>query len=141
MNPFPRRKVRRVVASHELAGFHRWVLSLPWVVERPPDVRWPGVRLFAVDCEPLDRRQVWLVTGLAAGDDVVDSDRADIAVVLPLSLVRSDEPDDGGTGSAVPVSSVHMLVPISRGALSNRAEVEAFVFEAYDCDLCGDGWP
>ena len=41
-----------------------WVLSLPWVVERPTDGSRPGVRLLAVDCPPLGRRQLWLVTGL-----------------------------------------------------------------------------
>src|SRR3954467_3053467 len=33
--------------------FHEWVLSLPWVVERPVDPENPEMRSFAVDCEPL----------------------------------------------------------------------------------------
>jgi hypothetical protein len=44
--------------------FHEWVLSLPWVVERPYALATPGVRGFGVECEPLDRRQLWLLTGL-----------------------------------------------------------------------------
>src|SRR6478672_6630004 len=45
-------------AGPEIDRMHEWVLSLPWVVERPDDDTAPGVRYFAVDCEPLDRRQV-----------------------------------------------------------------------------------
>ena len=48
---------------------HEWVLGLPWVVERPTDGTRPDVRLFAVDCEPLQRRQLWLVTGLELAHD------------------------------------------------------------------------
>jgi hypothetical protein len=53
----PRRNVAR------LGDLHAWVLSLPWVVERPGARRQRGVRLFAVDCKPLGRRQMWLTTG------------------------------------------------------------------------------
>ena len=48
-----------------LGNVYEWILSLPWVVERPDGLGTPGVR-FAVDCEPLDLRQLWLVTGLPA---------------------------------------------------------------------------
>jgi hypothetical protein len=41
---------------------NEWVLSLPWVVEKHGGLG-GGVRLFGVDCEPLQRRRVWLITG------------------------------------------------------------------------------
>ena len=47
-----------------LGNVYEWILSLPWVVERPDGVGAPGVRTFAVDGEPLDLRQLWLNTGL-----------------------------------------------------------------------------
>jgi len=60
--------------------FHGWILSLPWVVERPYAVGIRGVRAFAVDCQPLDIRRMWLVTGLSHGRGIaviVDNSRAD----------------------------------------------------------------
>jgi hypothetical protein len=47
-------------------GLEAWVLSLPWVVERPKIARRSGVRLYAVSCPLLRRRRVWLMTGLMA---------------------------------------------------------------------------
>ena len=44
--------------------FHEWVLSLPWVVEREHKLGTPGARSFGVECEPLGRSQLWLLTGL-----------------------------------------------------------------------------
>ena len=60
--------------------FHEWVLSLPWVVERLNDDVVPAVRCFAVDCEPLGRRQTLLLTGL---EQRRESDGPSIAVVVP----------------------------------------------------------
>jgi hypothetical protein len=139
MYRFRNRKPPQAEATDEDAGLHRWVRSLPWVVELADDVQWPGVRLFAVDCEPLDRHRVWLVTGLEAEDEAGDATHAGIAVVLPLEIVRSDEPGGGNASGAIPIASAHMLVPISRDALGKHDEVEAFVLEAYDCAMSGDG--
>jgi|HubBroStandDraft_6_1064221.scaffolds.fasta_scaffold878660_1 hypothetical protein len=58
---------------------HRWVLNLPWVIERPSAICAPGVRWFAVDCASLAVRRIWLLTG------PLDSDgcRCDINLVVP----------------------------------------------------------
>jgi hypothetical protein len=50
------------VAS-ELTTLVRWILSLPWVTERAEHPQAPGVRWFAVDCDPLDRHRTWLLVG------------------------------------------------------------------------------
>jgi hypothetical protein len=64
---FRRRGVQKTAAKDDAPSphdLHEWVRSLPWVVERPYAVGTPGVRSFAVDCEPLGRDQLWLITGL-----------------------------------------------------------------------------
>src|ERR1700693_1191755 len=78
-----RRREPQTVASNEgnaLDDFHGWLLSLPWVVERPYGLDTPGVRSFGVDCEPLGRRQLWLITGLQRH---VDTDGIGLAVIVP----------------------------------------------------------
>ncbi|MDQ1459169.1 MAG: hypothetical protein QOI08_653, partial [Actinomycetota bacterium] len=62
-----RRREPQTIASDEgnaLDDFHEWLLSLPWVVERPYSLDTPGVRCFGIDCALLGRRQLWLITGL-----------------------------------------------------------------------------
>jgi hypothetical protein len=104
--------------------FRDWVLSLPWVVERPYSLGTPDVRCFGIDCEPLGRRQLWLLSGLgnAAG--------MGLAVILPTEealalqgagLVRTLAPMPGG----------HMLVSMSGDTADNRNEIEALVLKAY----------
>ena len=51
------------LASGAFDDLHEWVLSLPWVVERPYSLATPGVRAFTVACEPLGRQSLWLLTG------------------------------------------------------------------------------
>ena len=64
--------------------FHQWVLNLPWVVNGPTVSTRPRVRSFAVDCEPLDRRRMWLLT---------DSDGARCSVTTASpSCFRSTRP-------------------------------------------------
>jgi hypothetical protein len=46
------------VAS-ELTTLVHWILGFPWVTERAELPQAPGVRWFAVDCEPLDRHRTW----------------------------------------------------------------------------------
>ena len=67
--------------------------SLPWVVERSYNVGTPGVRSFAIDCEPLDRRRLWLVTGLQLG---LQADSVGIAVIVPFETASAVE--DAGWG-------------------------------------------
>ena len=58
MNERELRKTSPVRSWPAFDNLHEWVLSLPWVVERPFNVGTPGVRSFAVDCEPLGRKQL-----------------------------------------------------------------------------------
>jgi hypothetical protein len=71
-------------ATGQTDSLHGWVLNLPWVVERPTVRRARGVRLFAVDCEPLGRRRMWLTTGPVHDDDVRHG--VAVSVVLPVEL-------------------------------------------------------
>jgi hypothetical protein len=70
--------------SHRLwAGdeFLAWVVSLPWVVERP--LCEPCVRMFAVDCAPLHRRRLWLLTDVPKTTELGASG---VSVILPVEL-------------------------------------------------------
>jgi hypothetical protein len=67
-----------------LGKLHEWVLSLPWVVERPARQRPSGPRHFAVNCKPTGCRRIWLTTGPVG--DRGDRQELTIAVVLPIEL-------------------------------------------------------
>jgi hypothetical protein len=85
-----RRHEPQTITSNEanaLDAFHEWLLSLPWVVERPYSVDTPGVRCFGIDCEPLGRRQIWLITGLQR----VDVDGIGLVTVYGESVARRQE--------------------------------------------------
>jgi hypothetical protein len=69
-----------------MEGLHDWLLSLPWVVERPGIPELPGLRWFAVDCEQLHRRRVWLLTGSLDG---TPRDELTVHIVLPAAAARS----------------------------------------------------
>ena len=112
---------------HTPADFHEWVLSLPWVVERPTDGSQPGVRLFAVDCSLLERRQIWLVTGLASGDDPT----LGVAAVMPVAAVRAPHTAGWVVHPATPLPAGHVLVMLQREVTRGRDEIEEFVLSAY----------
>jgi hypothetical protein len=110
----------------QLRTFHEWVLSLPWVVERPYEPGAPRVRCFAVDCAPLGRRQVWLVTGLRA-----DSDSARrVAVVLPEDAAVDAQALGWGRIVAL-IADYHALVVLDSHAIDRYHKVEALVLTAY----------
>src|SRR5271166_5634908 len=91
-----RRSRQQIVASKPVAAFddlHDWVLSLPWVVERPYNLDTPGVRCFGVDCEPLGRRQLWLMTGLYGRST---GSSPSLTVIVPQ--VAAHEIEDAGWG-------------------------------------------
>jgi len=72
----------------ERDAFHDWILSLPWVLERPCVSDAHGVRTFAIECHPLDIRRLWLVTGLPHGCGIaliVDDTRANFYKVAGLA--------------------------------------------------------
>ena len=100
---------------------HQWVLSLPWVVEWPYSVGTCGVRSFAVECEPLGCRQLWLLTGMQ---------RSNIAVIVPVEAARVIE--DVGWGLPVsPMPSGHVLMMPSTDVTARPRDVEALVLSAY----------
>lgn len=117
----------RTSAPPALDDLHGWVLSLPWVVERPYSLGTPGVRSFAVDCEPLGQRQLWLITGWqraleAAGNGV--------AVIVPTEVAEEIETSGRGR-SLAPMPDRHALVALNGRALAGSADVEALVLTAY----------
>jgi hypothetical protein len=108
-------------------NLHEWVLSLPWVVERPCGVGAPAVRSFAVDCEPLGRKRLWLVTGMrrASTPGVLD-----VAVILPIEAALAAE--NAGLGRcSVPMPAGYMLLRAVDGTLRRPLALEALVLAAY----------
>jgi hypothetical protein len=122
------RKSRPVSRTPAYTDIQEWVLSLPWVVERPTDGSRPGVRLFAVDCPPLERRQLWLVTGL--GQTLHDDDEGTgIAAVMPVAATRTADSAGWELHRATPLPADHVLVTF-RGDVG-RDEIDALILEAY----------
>jgi hypothetical protein len=108
-----------------LGNIHDWILSLPWVVERPYGIGVPGVRSFAVDCEPLDLRQLWLVTGLTGSRT---ASALGAAVIVPTQLAEDLET----VGLAVPISPMPARRVLARiPGDANRLDVEFVIAEAY----------
>jgi hypothetical protein len=112
--------------TDRLHTFHKWVLSLPWVVERPYEPGTPGVRCFAVDCEPLERRQVWLLTGLPADSDTASP----VAVILPADAAIDAQELGWGRIVAL-IADYHALVVFDSHAIDRYQKVEALVLTAY----------
>jgi hypothetical protein len=110
-----------------LDNFHEWLLSLPWVVERPYSLDTPGVRCFGIDCALLGRRQLWLITGLQRH---VAVDGMGLAVILPTDAAH--ELETVGRGRIVaPMPVRHALVAVYGESLTGRQELEAFALTAY----------
>jgi len=99
---------------------HRWILSLPWVEERPRILGALGVRTFAVSCEPLDVRQLWLVTGLRVGNGM--------AMIVPNTLAERWE-SHGLASTIAPMSARHTLLSVSEHA--SDLDVERVILEGY----------
>jgi hypothetical protein len=96
-------------------------MSLPWVVERPGLL---GVRIFAIDCEPLTIRRVWLAIGLRQRG----SRSPGVSVVVPIDLALDLE----AAGLGLPISGLpadHALVRAPDHA--GRAELETLILAAY----------
>jgi hypothetical protein len=100
---------------------HEWISSLPWVVERTPTFGPDGLRTFAVDCEPLGLRRLWLVTGL--------SPRRGVAVIVPVAL--ADDLELVGLARSIsPMPAGYELVEAVAGVTCD--ELERIVIEAYE---------
>jgi hypothetical protein len=107
-------------------GFHEWLLSLPWVVERPYSLEAPGIRCFGVDCPPLARRRLWLLTGM----DRPFADGLGLAVIVPVDVATDIA--DAGLGRIVsPMPDGHVLMTVSSKSLGGQREREALVGSAY----------
>jgi hypothetical protein len=104
-----------------------WVLGLPWVVERPGMAEAPGLRLFAVDCEPLGRRRVWLLMGaLGNADDFA------LHVVLPTPAARRIA-DIGDGYVLAPIGGEHHLVSLPPGtAVLDGRHVDEVLLLGYE---------
>jgi hypothetical protein len=111
-------------------GFHEWVLSLPWIVERPYALATPGVRCFDVDCPPLGRRQKWMLTGFRS----VDPSGLGLAVIVPVEAARYLE-DLGWGRTVAPMPTRHALVTVDDQYVAYRDELEAVVLATYDYTL------
>ena len=122
-----RREVATSAEDHdlELEHFHEWVVSLPWVVERLYEAAAPGVRCFEVECEPLGRRQVWLLTGLSIDDDV-----RGLAVILPAEVAADFEALGWGKKIAC-LSGRYIVVALDRTTSDRYQNIEALVLTAY----------
>ena len=128
-----RHQPQTIVPSPQRApgDFHEWLLSLPFVVERPYSLATPGVRSFGVDCAPLDRRQIWLITGMHPD---VDVDGMGLAVILPIDV--ADQFEAAARGRMVaPMPAGHALIAVPGASLSGREELEALALTAYCCAM------
>jgi hypothetical protein len=108
-------------------NLHDWVLSLPWVVERRSILASPSIRAFAIDCRPLARKQMWLVTGLGRG---VVPRAGDVSVILPSAVAETTE-REGLAVRLVPMPRGHVLLAASDAAASSPRAIEALVLRAY----------
>jgi hypothetical protein len=117
-----RRNGSHVARGRAYKELDDWVLSLPWVVERPDDARSPGVRVYGVDCPPLGRRRIFLLTGLGAHGE---RDPKGVAGVLPERAARAAT-DDGWAVREETLPAGHVLV-----TLRDDTDVEALVLAAY----------
>jgi hypothetical protein len=124
-----RRSTRKLFGEATPQAFrnvHDWVLSLPWVIERPRQLG-ASVRLFAVDCEPLQRRQVWLMTGFGGYPPIAGTD---LAAIFPADA--GDAALDAGWEvhrGLLPEN--HLLVSLRSHAPHTRTEIEALVLTSY----------
>ena len=120
-------KTTSTTEARAFDDFHEWVLSLPWVVERPYGIGTPGVRAFGVDCEPLGRRRMWLLTGL---QHELEIDGMGLAVVVPSSAANDIECAGWGR-SAAPMPGQHELVSVYSESIGRPQDIEALVVTAY----------
>jgi hypothetical protein len=126
-----RREQTTTTIAPAFDDFHEWVLSLPWVVERPYSVGTPGVRCFGVECEPLGRRQLWLITGMHRGPQATG---IGLAVIVPADVSR--ELNALGWGRVIaPMPGGHVLVTVQADSFAGRQELEALVLTAYGCAM------
>jgi len=100
--------------------FHDWILSLPWVVERPYVLGIRGVRAFAIDCPPLDIRRMWLVTGLPHRR----------AIALIVDNLRAERYEASGLATPItPMPARHTFVGLSEDL--GEVDLEYLILDVY----------
>ena len=100
--------------------FHNWILSLPWVIERPYVAGVRGVRAFAIDCQPLDIRRMWLVTGLPRGRG--------IALIVESS--QADAYEAAGVATPItPMPALHTMIGLSEDL--GETDLERVILDVY----------
>ena len=130
-----RRRTRRTsggVDSKVTSGdIHEWVLSLPWVVEDPPDAASPEVRAFVVDCPPLHRQRFLLATYPPGENACGEIDGTHLAAIM--SVEASEAAGEAGweVHSAVPLAAGHVLLTVEDEGATARDAIETFVLAAY----------
>jgi hypothetical protein len=127
-----RRETRSTAPAVPAYGdLHDWVRGLPWVVERPYCVGAPGVRSFEVDCDPLERRHLWLITGLRPSRA---AELVDVAVIVPIAaadmIVHA-----GWATPCTPMPAERVLMVVDPVTARRRNEVEVLVLTAYSCAI------
>ena len=124
-----RRRRSRVIAPNSPPGILDWAMSLPWVVERSHTLGRRGARALAIDCPPLERRRMWLASGL--GPAAADDGPVELAVFLTTELAKVVE--EVGWGRAVaPMPMERVLVSISDEVMARPQDLEALLLTAYE---------
>ena len=108
-----------------------WVLSIPWVVERAADARWPSVRLFAIECPPLERRRVWLLKGVTKPTPDGHTYGTDLAAFMPVEARAGADAAGWEVHRATLSKADHVLMTLARDTPHERDDIEAFVLAAY----------
>src|SRR3954447_20072531 len=108
-----------------------WVLSLPWVIERPEDRRWPSVRVFAIECPPLDRQRMLLVMGVPSTAPDGTTYDTDVAAVMPVAAAFEADAAGWEVHGAPTSPAGQVLVTLARDATHERDDIEALVLAAY----------
>jgi hypothetical protein len=129
---------RRTKTSQDLEpvahDFCDWVASQPFVVERVHGLS-RTVRMYDVDCEPLDQRRTWLVLDFATPDSPRPTS---IAVLLPRKVAakaaraewgRSYGPTQDNQSALEPTYGDRVVFRVD--PLAGRQSVETVVLGAY----------
>ena len=116
-------------------NFLDWAASLPFVVERTHGLS-KSVRMYEVDCEPLDQRRTWLILDFATPRSPRPTS---ITVVLPRKVATKAARAEWGaqlrltTRDEAPASEFACLdrVVFQVNPLAGRRNVENVVLGAY----------
>jgi hypothetical protein len=90
------------------------------VVERPYVLGIRGVRVFAIECPPLDIRRMWLVTGLPHRR----------AIALIVDNLRAERYEASGVATPItPMPALHTFVGLSEDL--GEIDLEYLILDVY----------